>query len=158
MRSEEKQHRLQGWMVYLEESTGLLPCIEVVRLCLAEKLCIITADKDRTLNRRSELVSTCRHCQKHLSALFANSTDPTWAMNDNTRASPEVPAKTLHTACSCWHSLDTNYQIQLGASFEVFSTPRTILQHLVCRRGLLASRPSVPLIVFTVWRSLVRET
>ena len=39
-------------------------------LCLAEKLCIITADKRHLLNRRSELVSTCRHRRKHLLALF----------------------------------------------------------------------------------------
>ena len=48
-------------------------------LCLAEKLCIITADKDRTLNRRSELVSTCRRRRKYLLALFANTADPTRA-------------------------------------------------------------------------------
>ena len=36
------------------------------QLCVAEKLCIITADKRSLLNKRSELVSTCRHRRKHL--------------------------------------------------------------------------------------------
>ena len=40
-------------------------------LCLVEKVCIITADKRYLLNRRSELVSTCRHRRKHLMALFS---------------------------------------------------------------------------------------
>ena len=38
-------------------------------LCLFERLCIITADKWYLINRRSELVLTCRHRQKHLLAL-----------------------------------------------------------------------------------------
>ena len=33
-------------------------------LCLAEKLCILTADKQSLLNRRSELISKCRHENK----------------------------------------------------------------------------------------------
>ena len=33
-------------------------------LCLAEKVAIITADKTRSLNRRTELVSQCRHQSK----------------------------------------------------------------------------------------------
>ena len=33
-------------------------------LCLAEKFCILTADKQPLLNRRSELISKCRHESK----------------------------------------------------------------------------------------------
>ena len=42
-------------------------------------------------------------------------------MIDNTRVSLEVipTAKTLHTACSCWHSLDTNRQIEASAMSEL---------------------------------------
>ena len=39
-------------------------------LCTAEKFWIITADKTNTLNRRSELVSTCRHSRKFLLSNF----------------------------------------------------------------------------------------
>ena len=35
-------------------------------LCLAEKLEIIMRDKENLLNKRSELVSKCRHINKHL--------------------------------------------------------------------------------------------
>ena len=33
-------------------------------LCLAEKLCILTADKSVLLNKRSELITKCRHENK----------------------------------------------------------------------------------------------
>ena len=36
------------------------------QLCLAEKLCIIAADKRTLLNKRPELISTCRHRRKYL--------------------------------------------------------------------------------------------
>ena len=36
------------------------------KLCLAEKLQIITADQRTLLNKRSELVSTCRHRKNSL--------------------------------------------------------------------------------------------
>ena len=38
-------------------------------LCIAEKLEIMKADKDRSLNRRSELVSECRHENQFTSAI-----------------------------------------------------------------------------------------
>ena len=41
-------------------------------LCLAEKLCIIAADKKSLLNKRLELVSTCRHRRKHLLSHYDN--------------------------------------------------------------------------------------
>lgn len=40
-------------------------------LCLAEKSRIITADKSKTLNKRSEIVSKCRHMNKFLLANFS---------------------------------------------------------------------------------------
>ena len=39
-------------------------------LCLWEKYFIITADRKNTLNSRSELISTCRHKNKHLVSLY----------------------------------------------------------------------------------------
>ena len=39
-------------------------------LCLAEKLEIIMANKERTLNRRSELISKCRHENKFYLSSF----------------------------------------------------------------------------------------
>lgn len=39
---------------------------ETCSLCLAEKLCILYADKRFLLNKRSELVSKCRHQNKFL--------------------------------------------------------------------------------------------
>ena len=44
------------------------------QLCLAEKLCIITADRKSTLNKRTELVSTCRHRCKFLLSSHAAAT------------------------------------------------------------------------------------
>ena len=35
-------------------------------LCLAEKLCIIYADKSNLLNKRSELISKCRHQNRYV--------------------------------------------------------------------------------------------
>ena len=40
------------------------------QLCLTEKLCIIAADKRTLLNKRPELISTCRHRRKHLLCNF----------------------------------------------------------------------------------------
>ena len=37
-------------------------------LCLAEKLCILTADKSMLLNKRSELITKCRHENKFYTA------------------------------------------------------------------------------------------
>ena len=37
-------------------------------LCLAEKLCILTADKSALLNKRSELITKCRHENKFYAA------------------------------------------------------------------------------------------
>ena len=41
-------------------SSGAMHC----QLCLAEKLAILWADPDTTLNKRSELVAKCRHRNK----------------------------------------------------------------------------------------------
>ena len=35
-------------------------------LCLKEKLVILTEDQNTTLNKRDELLETCRHRRKHL--------------------------------------------------------------------------------------------
>ena len=35
-------------------------------MCLTEKLIILTADQNRMLNKRDELLETCRHQRKHL--------------------------------------------------------------------------------------------
>lgn len=43
-------------------------------LCLTEKYWIISADKTKSLNKRSELVSTCRHAAKHRLANFTGIT------------------------------------------------------------------------------------
>ena len=41
-------------------------------LCLTEKLTILTADQNSMLNKRDELLETCRHRRKHLLvSLFA---------------------------------------------------------------------------------------
>ena len=45
-------------------------------LCLVEKLCIVKADISFLLNRRSELVSTCWQCKKHL--LIMHKDAPPW--------------------------------------------------------------------------------
>lgn len=42
------------------------------QLCLTEKLFILTSDQQNTLNQRSELVSTCRHRDKHLLSCRTN--------------------------------------------------------------------------------------
>ena len=42
-------------------SSGAMHC----QLCLAEKLAILWADPDTTLNKRSELVAKCRHRNRY---------------------------------------------------------------------------------------------
>ena len=39
---------------------------KICQLCLAEKMSILQADKKNLLNKRSELVSKCRHINKFL--------------------------------------------------------------------------------------------
>ena len=43
-------------------------------LCLAEKASIITADKEKRLNKRNDLVSKCRHMNKFLFSKFSSVT------------------------------------------------------------------------------------
>ena len=45
-------------------------------LCLTEKLSILNADKAKTLNKRSELVSKCRHENKYYLSNFSIKTTP----------------------------------------------------------------------------------
>ena len=50
--------------------------LKTCALCLVEKLCIVKADISFLLNRRSELVSTCWQCKKHL--LIMHKDAPPW--------------------------------------------------------------------------------
>ena len=43
-------------------------------LCLAEKASIITADKEKRLNKRNDLISKCRHMNKFLFSNFSSVT------------------------------------------------------------------------------------
>ena len=43
-------------------------------LCLKEKLIILTEEKETMLNKRDELLETCRHRRKHLLVSIENGT------------------------------------------------------------------------------------
>ena len=49
------------WSIVCKAKPNSMHC----QLCLAEKLAILRADPDTTLNKRSELVAKCRHCDKY---------------------------------------------------------------------------------------------
>ena len=51
-------------LVHPPESCCVHQQVQRCNLCLAEKLAIIRTDKSRSLNKRSELVSKCRHESK----------------------------------------------------------------------------------------------
>ena len=52
-------------------------------LCLTEKLTILTADQNTMLNRRDELLETCRHRRKHLLvSLFERKKPPDTTINE----------------------------------------------------------------------------
>ena len=53
------------WRV-VEKSRAYSTTSETCNLCIAEKYRIITSDQKKTLNKRSELVSKCRHRSKFL--------------------------------------------------------------------------------------------
>lgn len=62
-----------GWSI-LKKTSGYNTISKTCNLCLTEKLLISEhKDKDKLLNKRSELVSKCRHENKHLLKNF----DPT---------------------------------------------------------------------------------
>ena len=50
-------------------SVGGKSCI----LCLEEKLCLLKADKNKTLNKRSEIFAKCRHMDKFQAGRFKRS-------------------------------------------------------------------------------------
>lgn len=52
------------WSI-IQRAAPYNPATKRCNLCLAEKFHIMTAPKDRTLNKRSELVSNCRHKHKY---------------------------------------------------------------------------------------------
>ena len=57
------------WRI-LERAQGYNNITKFCRLCISEKYHIITADKEKVLNSRSELVSKCRHANKFLLSNF----------------------------------------------------------------------------------------
>ena len=59
-----------AWSI-LEKAPAYRPESKTCRLCIAEKLRIIQYPKPRRLNKRPELVSTCRHAGKFLLANFS---------------------------------------------------------------------------------------
>ena len=52
------------WSI-IQQAAPYNPATKRCNLCLAEKYHIMTANKQRTLNKRSELVAKCRHKQKY---------------------------------------------------------------------------------------------
>ena len=51
------------WSI-LKRAKAYVACSRDCNLCRAEKLCIVNADKRKLLNKRSELISKCRHENK----------------------------------------------------------------------------------------------
>ena len=61
------------WSI-LRKARAYSPGSRRCQLCLTEKLCIATAENDTLLNKRTELVSTCRHRRKFLLSQFCPDT------------------------------------------------------------------------------------
>ena len=53
-------------MVTIQSQLDGVNLIWACDLCLTEKLIILTADQNTMLNRRDELLESCRHRRKHL--------------------------------------------------------------------------------------------
>ena len=51
-------------------------------LCISEKLTISTADQSTMLNKRYEMLETCRHRRKHLLVSLKEPIDPGWSLTD----------------------------------------------------------------------------
>ena len=64
LRDSGKEHQV-AWRV-VEKSRAYSTTLKTCNLCTAEKYRIITSDQSKTLNKRSELVSKCRHRNKFL--------------------------------------------------------------------------------------------
>lgn len=64
LKDSNTAHKIK-WSV-LRRAAAYNSCTQRCNLCQAEKLAIISSDKARSLNKRSELVSKCRHANKFL--------------------------------------------------------------------------------------------
>ena len=71
LKDEDKEYDIE-WSVH-RKAAAYTNASRRCNLCLAEKLAIIRADKHRSLNRRSELVSKCRHENKFYLSHFTPS-------------------------------------------------------------------------------------
>ena len=69
LKDQQKEFTIK-WSV-LRRAHPYTPGSRRCQLCLEEKLCIATAAKGTLLNKRSELVSTCRHRRKFLLSQFS---------------------------------------------------------------------------------------
>ena len=68
---EEKKKKFNiSWSI-VKRATAYTGGSKRCNLCLEEKFCILKANKQNLLNKRSELVSTCRHKRNFY---FSNST------------------------------------------------------------------------------------
>ena len=71
-KTSSKRHQTElSRLVWRLKDEGHIPVIKwsivcnAKLLCLAEKLAILCPNPDTTLNKRSELVAKCRHCNKY---------------------------------------------------------------------------------------------
>ena len=69
LKQKAEQFKLK-WSI-IQKATPYNPSTKRRNLCLAEKYHILIADKDITLNKRSELVSKCRHKRKYKLSEFS---------------------------------------------------------------------------------------
>ena len=60
-----------SWSV-CQKATPYSSGSKLCQLCLAEKLCIISAEPKSLLNKKTEIVSTCRHRRKFLLSTYAS--------------------------------------------------------------------------------------
>ena len=66
---EQKATYSINWSI-IQRASPYNPTTKRCNLCLSEKYHIMMAPKQSTLNKRSELISTCRHKNKHKLAVF----------------------------------------------------------------------------------------
>ena len=56
--------RFYGRQLFFKDRKYLINGTKRYNLCFSEKLCILKANKSNVLNKRSELISKCRHRNK----------------------------------------------------------------------------------------------
>ena len=67
-KNDNKEYHL-SWRIK-DKASSYNPATKRCCLCTTEKVRILTADKTKTLNKRSEIIAKCRHANKYRLAKY----------------------------------------------------------------------------------------